>query len=62
MRGYLVILVALGIACGKAETPTVPAPGPVTSTSFGFFNSGNVQLSYRLDLLGPGGIRSLLAS
>ena len=42
VRGYLVILVvALGIACGKAETPTTPAPGPVTSTSFGFFASGD---------------------
>lgn len=50
MRGYFVTLVAaLGIACGDAATPT--APGSVGGqSSSGFFTSGNVQLSYRLDL------------
>ena len=51
MRRCLVsLLAALGIACAAGETPTAPAPGSVTSTSFGFFTSGSVQLSYRLDV------------
>lgn len=52
VRGYSIVLaVAIGIACGK-ETPSSPTPptGPVTSTSFGFFPNGPVQLSYRLDV------------
>ena len=51
MRRFLVSLVsALGIACGGGSTPTGPAPNSVTSTSYGVFTSGNVQLSYRLDV------------
>ena len=49
MREYLVILVAaVGIACGQSATPT--APGSGTTQSSGFFASGPVQLSYRLDV------------
>ena len=49
VRGYLVILVAaLGIACGQAATPT--APSSVSGQSTGFFSNGPVQLSYRLDM------------
>ena len=49
VRGYFVILVAaVGIACGQAATPT--APSSLTSQSTGFFTSGSVQLSYRLDV------------
>ena len=49
LRGYLVILVAAaGIACEQAATPT--APSSVTTQSTGFFASGPVQLSYRLDV------------
>ena len=51
VRGYVVILVAaaVGIACGQAATPTAPssASGQVST---GFFTSGAVQLSYRLDV------------
>jgi uncharacterized protein len=49
VRGYLVILVAaVGIACGQAATPTAPSPSIVQSS--GFFTNGHVQLSYRLDV------------
>ena len=49
VRGYLVSLVAaVGIACGQAATPT--APSSVIGQSSGFFTSGPVQLSYRLDV------------
>ena len=53
MRGYLVILVAaVGIACGQAatQTQTPTAPGSVSGQSTGFFANGPVQLSYRLDV------------
>jgi uncharacterized protein len=50
MKLYLVILLAaMGIACGRAATPTAPSPASV-QTSTGFFTSGPVQLSYRLDV------------
>lgn len=50
LRGYVVVLVAaLGIACGgKAATPTAPSSAITQST--GFFTNGAVQLSYRLDV------------
>jgi pimeloyl-ACP methyl ester carboxylesterase len=49
VRGYLVILVAVvGMACERAPTPT--APGSANTQSTGFFSSGHVQLSYRLDV------------
>jgi pimeloyl-ACP methyl ester carboxylesterase len=51
LRGYLVILVAtVGIGCGQAATPTTPTPSPAITISTGFFTSGGVQLSYRLDV------------
>lgn len=47
MRGYLVILMAaVSIGCGQAAT----APSSVSGQSSGFFTSGHVQLSYRLDV------------
>ncbi len=48
MRGYLITLAALGIACGQAAAPTSPAP--TSGTTSGFFTNGSVQLSYRLDV------------
>lgn len=49
MPGYFVILLAaVGIACGQSATPT--APSSVSGQSSGFFTNGHVQLSYRLDL------------
>jgi pimeloyl-ACP methyl ester carboxylesterase len=50
VRRYLVIWVAAaGIACGQhAATPT--APSSAITLSSGFFTSGGVQLSYRLDV------------
>jgi uncharacterized protein len=52
MPRYLVILMAaLGIACGHQSTPTTPtAPSPASGPSTGFFSNGPVQLSYRLDV------------
>lgn len=51
-RMHSVILVAaLAVACQKAGMPTAPPPAQeVVSTTTGFFNSGGVQLSYRLDI------------
>lgn len=44
-----ILIVAPGIACGKAPaSPT--APSASTSTTYGFFDSGSVKLSYRLDV------------
>ena len=44
-----ILIVAAGIACRQAPAaPTAPSSG--TSTSYGFFTSGSVQLSYRLDV------------
>jgi pimeloyl-ACP methyl ester carboxylesterase len=50
VRGYpLILLAAVGIACGQpAATPTAPSSAITQST--GFFTSGGVQLSYRLDV------------
>ena len=49
-RGYLVTLIAVvGVACGKAATPTAPSSASVQVSS-GFITSGPVQLSYRLDV------------
>jgi uncharacterized protein len=51
VRGYVVILAAaVGIACGQAATPTAPTAASSVTVSSGFFASGHVQLSYRLDL------------
>jgi uncharacterized protein len=50
VRAYFVILVAaVGVACGPAAAPTAPTPASV-QISTGFFTSGAVQLSYRLDV------------
>jgi pimeloyl-ACP methyl ester carboxylesterase len=50
VRRYLVILLAaVGIACGHAATPTAPGSGG-SQTTTGFFTNGPVQLSYRLDV------------
>lgn len=48
MRAYLVILAALGVACGSSVGPT--SPGSTAGQSSGFFTNGAVQLSYRLDV------------
>ena len=45
----VILVAALAVSCHKAETPTAPAPGLVPTT-YGFFTSGGVQLSYRLDV------------
>jgi len=53
VRAYFVILLAAGgIACGHAATPTTPTTPSSggTQTTTGFFSSGGVQLSYRLDV------------
>ncbi|HWI17452.1 MAG TPA: alpha/beta hydrolase [Vicinamibacterales bacterium] len=51
----LIILIAvIGVACGSAATPTAPTAPAATSASgkvtTGVFASGQVQLSYRLDI------------
>ena len=49
VRGYFaMLLAAVGIACGHAATPTAPSSAVTQRT--GFFSSGGVQLSYRLDV------------
>jgi len=55
MRGcFLILIAAVGIACGQESTPTAPTavttPASVTTQSTGFFSNGPVQLSYRLDV------------
>ena len=48
----LIVVAALGIACGHASTPTTPtAPSSASfQTTTGFFANGQVQLSYQLDV------------
>ena len=48
-RSFVILVAALGIACQNGETPTTPSSDFV-ATTFGFFTSGSVQLSYRLDV------------
>jgi alpha-beta hydrolase superfamily lysophospholipase len=48
VRNFIVTLALMIVACGPARTPTAATSASGSST--GFFNSGNVRLSYRLDL------------
>ena len=53
MLKYVVILMAaVGIACGHQSTPTAPTSPNSASfqTTTGFFSNGSVQLSYQLDV------------
>lgn len=51
-RNLVILVAAMGAACGRAATPAAPtSPGSGgTQTTTGFFSNGQVQLSYRLDV------------
>ncbi len=46
---FVILLAAAAIACGHAPTPVASSSGAMQITT-GFFTSGGVQLSYRLDV------------
>jgi pimeloyl-ACP methyl ester carboxylesterase len=51
VRGYPVILLAaVGIACGQDAAPPAAPTSSNVDISYGFFSNGPVQLSYRLDV------------